>query len=490
MKISIIIFIFLGFVGLVLSLDPFYKQNNIDWKQFPPLYTNKDDHLLILDAREKFVLKRSNNGGIDWSLNVLDKNGNVIYGNQGYHQKNDNVMVVNFPSYGKTQISVSNDAGQSFTTSQVFPYKIVPTSAHLYVNGLVIGRSDRFILVSEDFGLTWNNASSKGDVLFTRAGSYIPTDPLWDPSEKTAVFLAILQTSTGRLGAFSVSKDMGKTFQTLINDAVDLMITDNFYYLITIGFKLYVKPLIGVAGATSTSDDFLLCQIPFDESILVNEIQILDDSSSAIFIGIRDIKDREYKNYGSVYVSNGAYNIFSLSVKYVSVSLDGIFDFIPLHGARGVFITNRVSNKDTLNPTATSFISYDNGGKWNRLTPPTDMPCTISDPCKLNVHGFTAFFNRNRVNGPVHSIANAPSLILATGNDNPDFSDATNKNEVKTVLSADFGQTWSKLFDEVTIYEFSNYGSSIIFASAMKDTKTFYYTFGLGLQPIAVNMKL
>ncbi|EAL62401.1 PDZ domain-containing protein [Dictyostelium discoideum AX4] len=500
MKISSILFIFIAIiVGLALSQNtiPTYKQNSINWKQFQPLYTNKDDYVLIVDTRSKNVLKRSTNGGIDWSSNVLDKQGNIIYGNAGYYQRDDNIMVVNFPSYGKTQISVSNDAGQTFSTSAVFPHKVVSVSPHLDIEGLVIARSDNFILISEDFGLTWNNASSNGDVLFTPGGSSFPTDPLWDPSEKSAVFFAILASKTGS-GAFSVSKDMGKTFKTLINGAVDMIYTDYYYYVGVIdalkgGNKLYVKSLMSVV--TSTMDGFLLCQFPFGEDVQPNDFRILDDTSGAIFMGISNSKDGETSNkrFGTVYVSNGAGNIFTLSVNHVSISSNGYYDFMPLFGARGSYLYNKVSNfRDTTTAPVTmlSFISYDNGGRWNRLTPPTNMPCTVSGPCKLNVHGLSAFVDKTRGYGPIYSIASAPGLILATGNANPALSSDPIKSRVKTVLSTDNGQTWSKFFDEGTIYEFGNYGSSIIFATAMNDTKTFYYTFGLDQKPIAINMTL
>ncbi|KAN0023971.1 hypothetical protein ACTFIV_008364 [Dictyostelium citrinum] len=83
-----------------------------------------------------------------------------------------------------------------------------------------------------------------------------------------------------------------------------------------------------------------------------------------------------------------------------------MFQMVNITFSPCVFITNRVSTKDTLNPTITSFISYDNGGIWNRLTPPTDMPCTISAPCKFKVHDLNAFFDKNRGTGPFHSKCN------------------------------------------------------------------------------------
>ncbi|KAN0038407.1 hypothetical protein ACTA71_000583 [Dictyostelium dimigraforme] len=496
MKISVILFIFIAIsVGLALS-QPVYKQNNINWKQFSPLYTNKEDTVLIVDTKAKNVLKRSTNGGIDWSSNVIDTQGNTIYGNAGYYQRDDNVMVVNFPSYGKTQISVSNDAGTTFTTSQVFPYRIVSVTPHLDMDGYVIARSDKYILISQDFGLTWNNVSSNGQTLFMPGGSSFYSEPLWDPSEKTGSFFAILES--GGTGAFSVSKDMGKTFKTLINGAVDMIYTDNYYYVGVIdaqkgGNKLYVKSLFSVVA--STMDGFLLCEFPFGEDVQPNDFRILDDSSGAIFMGISNSRDGETSNkrYGTVYVSNGAGNIFTLSVNHVSISSNGYYDFMPLYGAKGSYLYNRVSNyKDTSTAPVTmqSFISYDNGGRWNRLSPPTNMACTVSGPCKLNVHGLSAFVDKTRGYGPIYSIASAPGLVLATGNANPALSADPIKNRVKTVFSTDNGQTWSKFFDEGTIYEFGNYGSSIIWATAMNDTKTFYYTFGLGQTQTSVLMNL
>lgn len=92
-------------------------------------------------------------------------------------------------------------------------------------------------------------------------------------------------------------------------------------------------------------------------------------------------------------------------------------------GLNGIYIANQLQGIVGPNDPgegAKTLITFDKGGLWQKLSRPYDingklMPCNEID-CQLNLHGAKKRSSFQYDNyGPIHSVATAIGLILATG---------------------------------------------------------------------------
>jgi len=153
----------------------------------------------------------------------------------------------------------------------------------------------------------------------------------------------------------------------------------------------------------------------------------------------------------------------------------------------GTYIANVLTSPiDTLKKTV---ISFDNGGYWRPLTPPTvdsDNQPIVCEGCSLHLHGITSFITGGPP--PFYSSENAIGLILAVGNVGQTLDDDV--LNLNTYLSRDGGLTWRDIFAGSTIYEFGDHGGILVFARTDILTNTIYYSLDEGLTILSFNYSI
>ena len=155
-------------------------------------------------------------------------------------------------------------------------------------------------------------------------------------------------------------------------------------------------------------------------------------------------------------------------------------------------------------------MSFDKGGLWSYLKPPTidsrGVPITCdgsefsvsrrkkdnrtevlssdkerhpsmspsSEGCWLHLHGIS---NYHRF-APFYCVNNAVGLIMGTGNVGPHLN--FNEDQVNTYLSRDGGLTWSEVHKGAYIYEFGDHGGLIVMADDTKATNQVVFSWNEG----------
>jgi len=273
----------------------------------------------------------------------------------------------------------------------------------------------------------------------------------------------------------------------------DMFATIDYSRLHSVAFLFYKKTvfLAKMTGRDINADLELYTSVdngetfnraifPASEDLQENRYTIVDLSEGAAFVNVDHSGDG---SWGTTYGSNGLDTEFAEVLRYTKRSLNGAVDFRRIQGLDGIYLANRfiTPNIDTP-PTSSSHlrtvISYDKGGRWNRLKAPAQdseghgISCTGS--CSLNLIGRT-----RSVLGQFYSTANAPGLILATGSVGPWLTDKM--EEVNTYFTRDAGQTWLEAAKGSAVFEFGDHGAITVLASNTVKTKTLRYSWDEGL---------
>jgi hypothetical protein len=153
--------------------------------------------------------------------------------------------------------------------------------------------------------------------------------------------------------------------------------------------------------------------------------------------------------------------------------LSGDCDFSKIEGLDGIYIANQFidADNDGLHNDIATVITFDKGGKWNRIPAPESERHLCADPqrCYLNLHGGSTSFE-----GKFFSQKSAIGVVLGTGNIGYklDVSDAA----TNTYLSLDGGATW-KLFRAGSFdYQVSAFGGLVVLAPNSGGTNELWFT--------------
>ncbi|CAE7025490.1 VPS10 [Symbiodinium natans] len=132
---------------------------------------------------------------------------------------------------------------------------------------------------------------------------------------------------------------------------------------------------------------------------------------------------------------------------------------------------------ESSNMSIRSRISFDAGGNWVPLRPPskdslgTDITC---QGCALHLHDAT--FQDKFV--PFYSYDKAIGIIMGVGNVGPQLS--FEPQEANTYLSRDGGFNWLEVKKGVHIYEFGNHGAVLVMADILSETDAIIYSMDEG----------
>ena len=197
-----------------------------------------------------------------------------------------------------------------------------------------------------------------------------------------------------------------------------------------------------------------------------------DDVSGPDFIVVDHDEEDEVARaapIGNIYSSDKSGQLYSLSMRR-ALYLGGAVDFTNVEGIPGIYFANQVASGALGDPAEfiQTRISYNNGGAWQPLVPPsvdaTRKPIVCAGVCQLHLHGASSWDVgtwETRL-GSVYSQRNAPGVVIATGNVANALS--FDPRVVNTYLSRDSGASWDEILQGPHIYEFGNKGGLIVAA--------------------------
>lgn len=311
---------------------------------------------------------------------------------------------------------------------------------------------------------------------------------------------------------FACSDDLGKTVTKLVHRGNKFLVSHNFLFVA----KLKDKSNQNVNLMTSSDGGltFRLAKLP--QELDEKSYAILDTSEGIVMLHVNHGSVAPFST-GNVYVSDKDGTRFSLSLpnnvrgtggdcEFDKVlSLDGVYianvkdlhrvddsdsdgeataegDGIEEENAAGTEVDRRrtVQGKAKEESVVRTVISFDKGGLWSYLKPPTvdslgkPLDCPV-DKCWLHLHGITNFHNY----APFYSIENAVGIIMGTGNIGPYLR--FEPDEVNTYLSRDGGLTWFESHKGAFIYEFGDHGGLVLMADDVKRTKQVVFSWNEGI---------
>ncbi len=103
-------------------------------------------------------------------------------------------------------------------------------------------------------------------------------------------------------------------------------------------------------------------------------------------------------------------------------------------------------------------ITYDKGGEWNLLPPPSEQSSDCEFPkCSLNLHMQFSASERGLGFEPLLSLASAPGYILGNGNLGSSLT-----NRPSMYVSRDAGLTWLHALDDDQQYNLLDHGGVLV----------------------------
>ncbi|KAJ7166603.1 signal sequence binding protein [Mycena filopes] len=209
---------------------------------------------------------------------------------------------------------------------------------------------------------------------------------------------------------------------------------------------------------------------------------VLDSRTASLFVHMT-MSEAPHPYWGNVLKSNSNGTYFSVSAEYVNRDARGYVDFEKMAGLDGIALINVVSNPDeaviTGRKTLQSRITYNDGGLWRPIDPPTHdshgnrYSCT-STRCALHVHGyterldFTASYSSSSVVGLLMAVGTVSESLLPY-----DQSD--------TFLSRDGGFTWEEVHKDAHLWKVGDSGSIIVIANDEQPTDHILFSTNEGL---------
>lgn len=278
---------------------------------------------------------------------------------------------------------------------------------------------------------------------------------------------------------FERSDNLWKTNYRILPQGNRFLFLDRFLFVAVVNknHENQVNLFVSLDHGTS----FKKARLPFQ--LTEHSYTILDTSEGSVFL---HVNHGDYSTgYGNIYLSDAEGLRFSLTLRNNKRDTQGRCDFEKMQGIEGVYISNFVSNADSESSPSKArlktMITFDKGGKWQALKPPTkddkgmDFTCANADdePCQLHLHGVTDEW------GPFYSTKSAIGLIMATGNVGHYLS--TKEDEVHTFFSRDAGLSWHLVKKGSHIYEYGDHGALMVMAQDRKATSEVIFSWDEGM---------
>ncbi|KAJ8266258.1 hypothetical protein GJAV_G00128370 [Gymnothorax javanicus] len=219
----------------------------------------------------------------------------------------------------------------------------------------------------------------------------------------------------------------------------------------------------------------------------ISEYYIADASEDQVFVCVNHAN-----NVTHLYISDVEGLSFSLSLENVlyfspgGVGSDTLIryfadePFADLHrveGLRGVYIATLINGSLT-EENMRSVITFDKGGTWEQLRPPTTdslggtVDCELSQGCSLHLaQRWSQLLNVQLRRAPILSKESAPGLIMATGSAGRSLAEKPN-----VYVSSSGGARWREALAGAYFYSWGDHGGILMAIMQGTPTRTLKYS--------------
>ena len=299
--------------------------------------------------------------------------------------------------------------------------------------------------------------------------------------EKTSIFMVTYAMTHGNQpfgvwsakATFARSDDLWKTQYALLPRGNRFLFLDKFIFVAVV--NKHHENQVNLYVSAEGGKVFKKARLPFQ--LTEHSYTILDTSEGSVFL---HVNHGDYNTgYGNIYLSDAEGLRFSLSLRNNKRDASGRCDFEKVQGIEGIYITNEQINVDDATherPKLRTKITFDKGGRWAPIKPPSttntgkDFACNPNEDaqCTLHLHGVTDSW------GPFYSSKTSIGLVMATGNVGKHLSDK--EDEVHTFFSRDGGLTWTMARGGSHIYEYGDHGAIIVIADDRRASTEVHYS--------------
>lgn len=298
---------------------------------------------------------------------------------------------------------------------------------------------------------------------------------------------------------FHASYDFFKTSVQLVEHGNRFLFGEHSYlFVAAVNPNQENQVSLQVSREEGPNKKFQTALLPVD--LTEHSYTILDTSEGSVFLHVNHAPFDTNAPTGHVYISDWSGTRFSLSLPYNHRSPDGKCDFEKVEGLEGIYLANFIDEDASEASTAENFdsqsgeqahggasqrkhlraktvITFDKGGIWSYLEPPTKdtngNAIKCDQGCHLHLHGITDLY------GPFYSSATATGIIMSTGTVGQYLQESM--DQINTYLSRDAGLTWFEVAKGSHIYEFGDHGGLIVMAYDEGETDSILYTWDQGL---------
>jgi hypothetical protein len=346
------------------------------------------------------------------------------------------------------------------------------------------------IFITSDMGNSWT---------FVATG----TAPYW--VKRTDGKIVFLHFDTCGASAPIVSSEWELTRQTLTQTVSQGLFTD-IYAADWTGYVTSTDDHEQVFLATTAANELLVSRdsthwvhafVPHKSDLVYSQFTVYGVDDGAIWLNARASNGGTAAVVGDLFVSGNDSEFFSVSLEHnlrapSGQGIGGYGDFEKLQSIDGVFFANRAADP-TYGTGIDTYVTFDMGGKWSRLNPPTKnrdgspTNCKPSNGCYLNLFGLAD--EHNTLDdwggfGRFYSVPSAVGIMFGTGNlgAHLDLNGA-----VDTYFSRDAGVTWEVVSKGRYAYEIADHGALLGIVARDQATNSLQYSWDEGLNWIGCN---
>ncbi|CAK75654.1 unnamed protein product (macronuclear) [Paramecium tetraurelia] len=360
------------------------------------------------------------------------------------------------------------------------------------------------LLLSQDTGITWHSIATYVNqftwgIKNKEMAKYTPKERIlasFEPQGKGHQSISSWNMDYN----LYYSDDFFQTRTLSVPAGSRFMLTESFLFVAKVTSQATQEVSLYVSG--TELGQYKYSVIDADSKLLEHSYSILDTSENQVFMVVNHLKPSS--PLGVIYISDSTGTRYSRSLENVS-RLENSAEFYRVQGLEGIYLanvyaedqakiyTNQVFESmeegfyaqqngfkdEDLKKYKQTRITFDKGGQWVPLKPPTvdaDGKPINCNKCQLHLHLSQAFYQF----APIYTETNSIGIIVATGSIGKYLS--YRQDQVNTYLSRDGGLTWIEIKKGSYIYEISNHGGLIVMAKDQETTNQIVYSWNGGME--------
>ncbi|CAK66018.1 unnamed protein product (macronuclear) [Paramecium tetraurelia] len=354
------------------------------------------------------------------------------------------------------------------------------------------------LLLSQDTGITWLSIATyvnqfSWGVKNKDMAKYTPKERIlasFDPQGRGHQSISSWNMDAN----LYYSDDFFQTRTLSVPAGSRFLLTESFLFVAKVTSQYTQEVSLYVSGTELGQYKYAI--IDADSKLLEHSYSILDTSENQVFMVVNHLKPSS--PLGVIYISD------STGTRNVA-RLENSAEFYRVQGLEGIYLANvyaedqaKIYSHQVLEAMEEGFyaqqngfkdedlkkykqtrITFDKGGQWVPLKPPTvdaDGKPINCNKCQLHIHLSQAFYQF----APIYTQTNSIGVIVATGSIGKYLS--YRQDQVNTYLSRDGGLTWIEIKKGSYIYEMSNHGGLIVMSKDQETTNQIVYSWNGGIE--------